>query len=130
VSYLTLAYIHLATIVPAMLLGTYLLLRRKGDGLHRMLGKIYMGLMLFTAIITMLLPAAVGPRFLDHFGWIHLLSLLVLYTVPSAYFAARAHNVRRHRANMIGLYIGGILVAGSFALMPGRMLHNWLFAGI
>jgi len=28
---------------------------------------------------------------------------------------------------MIGVYVGGILIAGTFALMPGRLLHEWLF---
>jgi uncharacterized membrane protein len=28
---------------------------------------------------------------------------------------------------MIGLYIGGILIAGSFAFMPGRLMNQWLF---
>jgi uncharacterized membrane protein len=29
---------------------------------------------------------------------------------------------------MIGLYIGGLLVAGTFALMPGRLLGDLLFS--
>jgi uncharacterized membrane protein len=28
---------------------------------------------------------------------------------------------------MLGLYFGGILIAGAFAFTPGRMLHAWLF---
>jgi uncharacterized membrane protein len=28
---------------------------------------------------------------------------------------------------MLGLYLGGILIAGAFAFSPGRMLHAWLF---
>jgi len=32
-----------------------------------------------------------------------------------------------HRANMLGVYVGGVLIAGAFALMPGRLLHGWLF---
>lgn len=120
-------YVHLGTILPAFLIGTYLLIRTKGTSNHRALGKVYMCLMMFTGIITLFIPAAVGGRFLNHFGFIHLLSLLTLYTVPSAYFAARNHNVARHKGNMIGLYIGGILIAGFFAFMPGRRLHAWIF---
>ena len=29
--------------------------------------------------------------------------------------------------SMISTYVGGILIAGSFALMPGRLLNDWLF---
>lgn len=126
-SYELLAYVHLTTIVPAFLISTWLLLRRKGTALHRLLGKIYMTLMVVTAITTLFMPAQVGPAWLGHFGFIHLLSFLALFSVGTAYFAARRGNVRLHRNSTIGLYVGGMLIAGSFALMPGRMLHDWLF---
>lgn len=125
--YLPLAYGHLATVVPAFAIGTYLMIRRKGTPMHRLLGKLYMVLMLITAAITLFMPALVGPTLWGHFGFIHLFSLLVFFSVPSAYFAARSHNVKSHKGSMIGLYVGGILIAGSFALMPGRLLHVWLF---
>ena len=125
-SYLQLAYLHLATVLPAFLLGTYLLMARKGTPIHRVLGKIYMLLMLATAITTLFMPVHIGPQFLGHFGFIHLFSMLTIYAVPKAYFAIRRGDVRTHRLNMLGLYLGGVLIAGSFALMPGRLLHNWL----
>ena len=43
--------LHLATVVPALLLGPVVLLRRKGDATHRMLGRIWAVLMLVTAIL-------------------------------------------------------------------------------
>ena len=84
-------------------------------------------LMFTTAIITLLLPAKLRPTILDHFGFIHIVSDRVITPVPRAYFAAKSHHVRRRVQAMIGVYIGGILVAGSFALAPGRMLHTWRF---
>ena len=119
--------LHLATIFPALLIGTVLLLRRKGTGPHRALGKVYLLLMLFTSLVTLGIPAQVGPQWLAHFGFLHLLSLLTLATVPMAWIAARRHQWRPHAAAMISLYVGGLLVAGGFALMPGRLLHGWLF---
>lgn len=125
--YLELAYLHLATILPAFLIGTYLLLRRKGTPSHRLLGEIYMLLMLITAVITLFMSAEVGPRLLNHFGFIHLLSILVLYNVSFAYRAIRRGNVQAHAGYMKGLYMGGLLIAGFFTLLPGRMLNAWLF---
>lgn len=127
-SYHQLAYLHLATIVPAFFIGTAMLLMRKGTPLHKALGRIFMPLMLVTALITLLMPAQVGSRFLGHFGFIHLFSLLVLYSVPTAYLAARRGDIAKHRSSMIGLYAGGLLIAGSFTFMPGRMLNQWLFS--
>lgn len=126
-TYTQLAYLHLATIVPAFGIGALQLLKRKGTPSHKLLGRIYMFLMLATALITLSMPAHVGPRFLSHFGFIHIFSLLAIINVPVAYIAARRGNIRAHRAAMIWLYIGGILIAGAFAFSPGRMLHTWLF---
>jgi uncharacterized membrane protein len=126
-TYTQLAYLHLATVVPAFAIGALQLFRRKGTPSHRLLGKIYMLLMLATGFITLAMPAEVGPRLLNHFGFIHIFSFLALFNVPMAYFAARRGYIKAHRGAMLGLYLGGILIAGAFAFSPGRMLHAWLF---
>lgn len=126
-SYMQLTYLHLGTLAPAFILGTYLLINRKGTPAHQLLGKLYMVLMLFTATVTLFMEAQVGPLFLNHFGYLHLLSLLVLRTVPLAYKAARRGNIKAHKRHMIGLYIGALLLAGGFTLMPGRLMNMWLF---
>ena len=48
-TYLQLAYLHLATVVPAFLLEWYVLLARKGTATHRLVGKVYMACMVTTA---------------------------------------------------------------------------------
>ena len=117
---------HLFTVLPAALLGAYLMLRPKGTPVHRLLGKVYMILMLTTAALSLLIPAAVGPQLVGHLGLIHILSFVVLFSVPRAYFAARNHNLVHHKIAMIGVYVGGILVAGGFTLAPGRYLNQLL----
>lgn len=126
-TYTQLAYLHLATVLPAFVIGVFQLLGRKGSARHKLLGKLYMILMLATAFITLAMPARVGTRFLRHFGIIHAFSFLALVSVPFAYVAARRGNIRAHRFSMIWLFIGGILIAGSVAFGPGRMLNEWLF---
>ncbi|MEC8349211.1 MAG: hypothetical protein VXZ41_04785, partial [Pseudomonadota bacterium] len=63
----------------------------------------------------------------NHSGFIHSFSLLVLITVPRAYIAAKNHDVTSHKYSMLSMYIGAVLIAGSFTLMPGRYLHGVLF---
>ncbi|WP_223261272.1 DUF2306 domain-containing protein [Methylophilus medardicus] len=126
-SYLQLAYLHLATALLAFILGTLQLLQRKGSIQHRLIGKYFMGLMLVTAIIALWMPAQIGPTLMGHFGFIHLFCLLVLYSVPASYLAIRRGHLASHKAHLIGVYVGGLLIAGGFALMPGRLLHGWLF---
>ena len=126
-TYTQLAYLHLATVLPAFVLGAFQLLRRKGTSRHRLLGRVYMILMLATGLITLAMPAEVGPRFLNHFGFIHIFSLMALLGVPLSYLAIRRGHVQAHRFAMVSLYVGGILIVGAFAFSPGRMLHRWLF---
>ena len=126
-SYEFLSFVHLSTIGPAFIIATYMMLIKKGTAQHKFLGRIYMMLMLFTAMVTLFMSAQVGPTLFDHFGFIHLLSVLVLYSVPSAYFAIKAGDVKKHKLNMIGLYIGGMVVAGGFTLVPGRFLGDLIF---
>ncbi|WP_047394905.1 DUF2306 domain-containing protein [Chitinibacter sp. ZOR0017] len=121
---------HLATVVPAFGLGSWLLWRRKGDALHRWLGRVYVLLMLGTATISLLIPASIGPVLFSHWGLIHLFSLLVWYEIPTAVLAARRGQIAVHRAKMRGVYLGALVVAGSLAFLPGRLLNqlaqHWL----
>lgn len=61
-SYMLLTYLHLGTLAPAFVLGTYLLINRKGTPVHQLLGKLYMGLMRFTATVSLCLEAQVAPN--------------------------------------------------------------------
>ena len=106
--------LHLATVAPAAVLGAYLMLRSKGTPLHRLLGKIYMALMMITALLSCLF-AAVGPQVLGHFRP-DSLAVVARAVFCAAYIAAKKHNVTAHKGNMIGVYVGGILVAGLFTL--------------
>jgi uncharacterized membrane protein len=122
-----LAYLHLATVVPAFVIGTFQLARPKGTPVHGILGRIYLVLMVVTATIARFMPARVGSSILGHFGFIHLLCLLTIYAAPKAYLAARRGDIKSHRKTMVTLYVGAILIAGTFAFSPGRLLHGWLF---
>ena len=119
--------IHLATVVPCFIIGTVLLLIKKGTPLHKNAGRIYLILMLITAIITLFMQAKVGPRMLNHFGWLHCFSILTIYTVPTAYFAAKKGNIKSHKRKMILLYFGAIIIAGGFTFFPGRYLYEVFF---
>ncbi|WP_034058211.1 DUF2306 domain-containing protein [Lacinutrix jangbogonensis] len=126
-SYETLMFIHLFTVLPAFVLGTVSLILKKGTPLHKTLGRIYMALMLFTAFVTLFMPAGVGPTVFNHFGWIHLFSFLTIYTVPTAYIAIKKGNITVHKRKMILLYFGALIIAGGFTFMPGRYLHSVFF---
>jgi uncharacterized membrane protein len=112
--------IHVGAVLPALPLGGYLLLRRKGDRWHRLLGRLWAVLMMTTAVSSFWLRSNGGLSF------IHLFSVLTLVSVPLAVVWIRRGKVERHRRTMINIYIG-LVVAGLFAFTPGRLLNGWLF---
>lgn len=122
-----LVYAHLSTVVPALLIGAYVLSARKGTDQHRRLGRAYVILMVTTAAITVFIPAFVGPQVIGHFGVIHILTVMVFITSWRAIQAIKAGKVKAHQRHMIGMYVGAGLLAGMFAMMPGRLIHHWLF---
>jgi uncharacterized membrane protein len=125
--YHELMFLHLATVVPSFFIGTALLFMKKGTNIHKKLGRVYMVLMLLTAFTTLFMPAHVGPRLINHFGWIHSFSLLTIVSVPRAYYTAKIGNIKSHKIAMISLYFGAIIIAGGFTFLPGRYLHSLFF---
>lgn len=120
--------IHLYTIAPCLPLGFYLILfSKKGNVLHKKIGYVYVVLIVFSALTSLVLKAHVGPTVLNHFGWIHLLSFLTLWTIPTSIIAIRNGDIVRHKKSMVLLYWTGLVLAGLFTLMPGRYLHGLLF---
>lgn len=126
-TYDSLMYIHLATVIPCFVIGTALILIKKGTVIHNRFGAVYMILMLVTSLVTLFMPAQVGPTVVGHFGWIHSFSLLTIYTVPTAYFAIKKGDIKAHKRKMILLYFGAIIIAGGFTFAPGRYLHEVFF---
>jgi uncharacterized membrane protein len=112
--------IHVATVVPAVPLGAYVLARRKGDALHRLLGRIWAMLMLATAFTSFAIQRMTGQ-----FSPIHLLSILVIVTMIRGIHFARTRDIRRHRRSMALAYVG-LITAGLFTFLPGRLFGDWL----
>jgi uncharacterized membrane protein len=120
--------LHLATVVPALLLGPVILWRRKGDDAHRLLGRIWAGLMLVTAITSAFIRSPGAGIAGTGFSFIHIFTVWTLITVPLAVQAARQGRIAQHRGMMTGLY-AGLVIAGAFTLLPGRLLGSLVFGG-
>ena len=114
---------HLLTIVVALVLTPVMLLRRRGDAAHRLLGKIWVAAMLATALLSF------NIRAINHGGLsvIHVLSALTVVQAPLIWWAARTHRVAMHRRSVLGMVTGALLVAGFFTFPFGRLLGHWLF---
>lgn len=118
--------IHVAAVIPAALLGAYLLARPKGTPRHRLLGKIWLGLMVVTALSSFFIHQI---NMFFGFSPIHLLSIFVLSGCWGAIVNARKHNIEAHKRIVRGLYFGGIVGAGAFTFLPGRIMNKVAFDG-
>jgi uncharacterized membrane protein len=118
--------IHVAAVIPAAVLGAYLLLKPKGTSRHRLLGKIWLSLMLVTALSSFFIHQI---NMVYGFSPIHLLSLLVLFGCWGAIANARNHNIGAHTRIVRSLYFGGIVGAGAVTILPGRIMHMIAFGG-
>jgi uncharacterized membrane protein len=113
--------LHLATIAIAMVLSPMILLNRKGTQFHRVTGRMWVGALGSTAVISLGIPSTFSPV---HFGPIHLLSLFVIYSLWTAIAEARRGDIVRHRATMRSLAFWALVVTGAFTLIPGRRLSE------
>ena len=114
---------HLVTVIPAVPLGAYVILTRKGGARHKMLGKIWLSLMFVTAISTIFIRNVNDGQF----SWIHVFTLLTFIAVPQAIVAARQGKIDAHKKHVRNFFIGALVIAGLTAFAPGRTMWQWAF---
>jgi uncharacterized membrane protein len=115
---------HIAGATASFLIGTALLIGVKGRTFHRTLGYAWVATMAVTAISSLFITGLNG----DNYSLIHLLSGWSLIVLPVGLAAARRRDIARHRKEMTGLFFGGMLVAGLFSFLPGRLMWHLFFA--
>ena len=121
--------VHLVTAVAAFVLGGVQLLAPKGTVPHKLLGWIWFSLMTIVAVSAIFIRNFEGSFMPTLFGFspIHLFVVLTLWSVPSAIIAIKKGDVKAHASAVRGLYLGGMVIAGAFAFMPGRTMHTIVF---
>jgi uncharacterized membrane protein len=117
--------LHAFAAMAAFALGLVQFAAPKGTLPHRTIGWIWVALMALVAISTFWIHQL---RLLGPFGPIHLLSIFVLVMLPLAVWRAHTHQVTAHRRAMIGMFLGALVIAGLFTLLPGRIMHTVVFS--
>lgn len=117
--------IHLAAAVVALGLGAVMMASRKGRRFHRTAGWIWVTIMAVLAVSSLFITGLNGSSW----SWIHVLSFLTLASLPIGVWAARGHKVRIHSRTMMGMFYGGLVMAGLFTFVPGRLMFQVFFGG-
>lgn len=114
--------IHVATVLPAIPLGGFLLLSRKGTNLHKRLGKIWVGLMVTTA------TAAIFIQTGGSFSFIHIFIPMTYWASFRLIVTARRGDMKGHKKEVLSLYLGALMIPGIVSMaMSGRLMNVWLF---
>lgn len=119
--------IHALAAIAAFLLGALTLFRRKGDRLHRLGGRIWVALMVVVALSSFFIREI---RMIGEFSPIHLLSVVTLVSLVYGVREAQQHRIAAHRYTMQSIYFGALIIAGLFTLLPGRIMHEVMFARV
>jgi uncharacterized membrane protein len=116
--------LHATCAVLAMGAGAIMLIRRKGTPSHKLLGRVYVVLMLIVATSALFINEI---RLWGPFSPIHIFVVVTYTAIFMALWNIRRGNVEAHRAWMVSLYFGALFLTGAFTLLPGRRMHDVLF---
>jgi uncharacterized membrane protein len=111
---------HVIAALFVLAIGPVQIFRRRRDRIHRTMGLLWVAAMYFVCVSSFWIVSD------GHFTWLHGLSAFTVLTVTLGLVSAIRRNIRSHRGNMLGSYIG-IAVAFVFAVgAPGRALPRLL----
>jgi uncharacterized membrane protein len=116
--------VHAFAAMGAFVLGIAQFVSPKGRTYHRIAGWTWVMLILVVAASSFWIHQI---RLWGDWSPIHLISIYVLIALPLAVYAARRHQVSAHRKAMISIFTGGLVIAGLFTFVPGRIMHAVAF---
>lgn len=113
---------HAFAALTSLLLGGWqLFFSAKGSPEHRLVGRVWVGLMLYVSVTSFWIRELRNGEF----SLLHVLSIVTIVSVILGIVEARRGNVRGHVGNMRGSWIG-LCVAAGFALgVPARAVPTF-----
>ena len=123
-------YIHAFFALTAVPLGLYIFLTKKGTAKHILFGRIWISWLL-TISLTAIFIQEIAP---GEYSLIHLLIPLTIGSLIYSIWSIRKYKKttllkykRAHMSSMTSVYVGALILAGAFTLMPGRLFYEILF---
>ena len=116
--------IHAFAAMSAFVLGIVQFTAPKGTIPHRAVGWLWVAIMAVVSVTAFFIHEI---RLWGPFSPIHLLAIFTLIALPLAVRHARRHAVQHHSRAMIGIFTGGLVIAGLFTFLPGRLMNAVAF---
>jgi uncharacterized membrane protein len=115
--------VHALCAISALLLGIAQFATPKGTPRHRLMGWAWVLLMAAIALSSF----GIGSLRPGSLSFVHVISALTLLALPVGVLHARRGRVRAHRIAMISLFVGALIIAGAFTLLPSRIMGRVVF---
>jgi uncharacterized membrane protein len=116
--------IHAISAMSAFALGLVQFAAPKGTLPHRAIGWIWVALMTTVCVTAFFIHTL---KVWGIWSPIHLLAVFTLAMLPLAVWRAHRHKVAGHKRVMILIFLGALVIAGAFTLLPGRIMHAVAF---
>jgi uncharacterized membrane protein len=120
--------VHLIFALTAFVMGGIQLATKKGSRAHKILGYVWVTALVVICLTSFGIKEVMPQGMFWGYSPIHLLSLATLVQVARGICFARNRNIKMHRRCMLSTYFGGLVIAGAFTFMPGRLLFNVVVA--
>lgn len=124
---------HAFAAVAAFLLGLVQFTAPKGTLPHRTLGAIWVLLMTVVTVSSIFIRPSMTPGLplSQWFGFIHIFTALTAFGIVGGliWIVRGGATLKRHKGPFIGIFIGGLIVAGVLSFLPGRIMHQVAFGG-
>lgn len=125
--------VHAFSAMAAFALGLIQIIAPKGTLPHKALGALWIALMAIVAASAAFIfrPGTEGAPFLERLSVIHFFVPLTAFGVISGVWllARGGPALKRHSRPFISVFLGGLVVAGALAFLPGRIMHEVAFGG-
>ena len=116
--------LHAIAAILAIILGGMQLYMKKGGATHKLLGYVWVGLMLIVSVSSFFIHEI---KLWNAYSPIHLLSAWTIFSLGLAIYYVRVSNIKRHKQAMVMIYSFALVLTGFFTFMPGRVMHQIVF---
>ena len=116
--------LHAIAAILAIILGGMQLYMKKGGATHKLLGYVWVGLMLIVSVSSFFIHEI---KLWNAYSPIHLLSAWTIFSLGLAIYYVRVSNIKRHKQVMVMIYSFALVLTGFFTFMPGRVMHQIVF---
>lgn len=126
--------VHAFAAIAAFFLGVIQFVAPKGTLPHKSLGVVWIVLMAAVTVSSIFIRPSIYPGLpiTQWFSPIHILTVITAIGLYQGvgYLLKGGPSLKRHSAPFIGMFIGGLIIAGVLAVaLPGRIMNQVVFGG-